>query len=88
MFRHLAQPYDTYKCPDKSQSMVHSAAVRAKPTVCSGTSCEDGANQRAARLPEQHRECRETWKATGLDQAKLQGYHQVPAGDAEARLHW
>lgn len=53
-----------------------------------GTGCEDGANQRAARLPEQHRECREAWKATGLDQAKLQGHHQVPAGDAEARLHW
>ena len=64
---------------------LHFAAVQTKPAVFRwGTGCEDGANQCAARLPE----CREAWKATGLDQAKLQGHHQVPAGDAEARLHW
>jgi len=47
---------------------------------------KDGEGQRPERCSQEHVQCREAWQASGHDPAVLESDHQVPFGDAEARL--
>jgi hypothetical protein len=50
-------------------------------------SSNNGASQCLEWCSEEHVQRRETWEASGHDQAFLKGDHQVSFGDAEARYN-
>ena len=47
---------------------------------------KDGEGQRPERCSQKHVQCREAWQASGHDPTVIESDHQVPFGDAEARL--